>query len=358
MTSAGAGLTLARTFYDQIVRPLLDTPESLPYSAALLGEGSEVLGYDDPRSTDHAWGPRLQVFVQAADVEAVQARLEAQLPEMFQGHPVRFYAWQDDTVRHHVEVSTIERWLHQQLQTTLDDLDTAGWLAMPQQQLLQVTAGAVFHDDGGVLSRVRERLSYYPHDVWLWLLASQWRAIADCEPLLGRTAEAGDERGSRLAASMMVRLSMQMCFLQQRRYWPYGKWFGTAFKRLNVPPALTAALDRLMDAADGASRQEALVEVEQSLARRHNGLEVSPALDPSCQPFEVGIAGATRPFLVLNATRFQTACVTALQDDRLRRLEAVGAVDQLTHSNDTLVNFTTWRHHLTATYRSMLTAQA
>ena len=33
------------------------------YAAALLGPGSEVAGFDTQRSTDHDWGPRLQVFL-------------------------------------------------------------------------------------------------------------------------------------------------------------------------------------------------------------------------------------------------------------------------------------------------------
>jgi len=54
------GLELSRGFYHDVVRPLLG---DVRHSAGLLGWGSDVLGYDTARSTDHGWGPRLLVFV-------------------------------------------------------------------------------------------------------------------------------------------------------------------------------------------------------------------------------------------------------------------------------------------------------
>ena len=40
---------LSRAFYDEVVRPLV---AGHPHAAALLGWGSDVLGYDTARSTD------------------------------------------------------------------------------------------------------------------------------------------------------------------------------------------------------------------------------------------------------------------------------------------------------------------
>jgi hypothetical protein len=58
------------------VRPILEKHfPDLNYSAALIGHGSEVLGYDTPRSIDHHWGPQLQIFLSGNDYEKVQVRV-------------------------------------------------------------------------------------------------------------------------------------------------------------------------------------------------------------------------------------------------------------------------------------------
>ena len=65
------GLRLAGDFYAEVVRPLLEEEfPALRYAAALLGPGSEVLGFDTRRSADHDWGPRLQVFLDDAGADA------------------------------------------------------------------------------------------------------------------------------------------------------------------------------------------------------------------------------------------------------------------------------------------------
>lgn len=48
------GLELSRRFYWEAVRPVLDDAyPNLSHSAALIGHGSEVLGFDTPMSADH-----------------------------------------------------------------------------------------------------------------------------------------------------------------------------------------------------------------------------------------------------------------------------------------------------------------
>ena len=91
------GLELSRLFYVEAVRPILD--DAFPgrqHAAALLGDGSEVIGYDSPRSTDHDWGPRVLLFLADADHAALERRvvetLADRLPREFRGYPTSFGA--------------------------------------------------------------------------------------------------------------------------------------------------------------------------------------------------------------------------------------------------------------------------
>ena len=112
------GLRLAGEFYADAVRPLLDQEfPGLGHAAALLGPGSEVLGFDTERSTDHDWGPRLQLFLGADDAERlagpITEMLAGRLPAAFRGYPVAFEATGEpgEGARHRVEVTGLGRWL-------------------------------------------------------------------------------------------------------------------------------------------------------------------------------------------------------------------------------------------------------
>jgi hypothetical protein len=318
------GQELAKTLYGEVVAPLLgDTP----HSAALLGTGSDVLGFDTERSTDHDWGPRMHVFVEG-DVEAVRQAVDAGLPDEFHGWPVR-YGWDDVPVSSHVVVTTLDDWLPAHLGfDPRHGIATANWLATPQQVLLELTSGAVFHDGLHELDSVRAALAWYPDEVWLWLLACQWRRIDQEEPFVGRTAEVGDELGSRVLAARLTRDAMRLSLLQERRYAPYSKWLGSAFRRLEAHETLGEPLRALVAATDFETREARLIEVVQRLAARHNALGVTALVDEAVGLFH------ERPFRVLGSARFVDACLEKVVDPWLRSLPLTGAIDQFVDSTD------------------------
>ena len=90
-----AGLRLSAEFFQEAVAPILATNfRGVPYSAALIGSGSEVLGFDTEMSSDHHWGPRVMLFLREADHAryhtALHRSLSDQLPRTFHGYPTNF----------------------------------------------------------------------------------------------------------------------------------------------------------------------------------------------------------------------------------------------------------------------------
>jgi hypothetical protein len=319
------GLELARGFYADVVGPLLG---GVRHSAARLGEGSDVLGFDTPRSTDHGWGPRLQVFVEAADVAATVTVIDRGLPDTYRGWPV-WFGWDDVPVSHHVEIDTIDGWLDRRLALPCPEaMGVIDWLATPQQLLLEAISGEVFHDGLDELRRVRDGLAWYPDQVWRWLLACQWQRIGQEEAFVGRTAEVGDELGSRLIVGRLARDLMRLCFLIERRYAPYSKWLGSAFGKLAAAGEVRPALERAVEAGNVAAREVAMTEAYEAVARRHNALELVDPVEASVRPFH------GRPYLVIGASRFVEACLAGVDDPILRSLPLVGGIDQLADSTD------------------------
>ena len=90
-----SGIDLSREFFHDVVRPLLDEAiPDVPYSAALIGRGSEVLGFDDEMSRDHNWEPRVVLFLRPDDLarwgDDVEAILKRSLPAHYREQATDF----------------------------------------------------------------------------------------------------------------------------------------------------------------------------------------------------------------------------------------------------------------------------
>lgn len=341
------GLRLSGLFYTEAVRPLLDAHfPALIHSAARLDEGSDVLGYDTPRSRDHHWGPRLQLFLSEADYHAVNCDvdrlLRTKLPVQILGYPTNFSPLEIDggwmskiesgPVNHGVMIQTLSSFSERYLNlSALQVPSTPDWLTMPSQCLRTVTSGHVFHDGLGTLGLFRERLSYYPDDIWLYLLASQWRRISQEEPFVGRTGDVGDEIGSRMIAARLVMDIMNLCFLMERIYPPYIKWLGTAFTELKCAKHFEPVLGRILDADHWQSRESELATAYSMVAMLHNELGITEPQPTQASSFH------DRPYQVIHADRFCEAIRKTIVSDEIRDLPPyLGSIDQYVDSTDVL----------------------
>ena len=334
-----SGIELARRFYEQAVRPLLG---DRPHAAALLGEGSEVLGFDDAVSVDHDFGPRLQLFLPAG----AGAPVLDGLPATFEGFPTVF-ADPDQhggEPSHRVETTTVGGFFAARLGADpATGMGLADWLLTPTQALATLTAGAVFHDPDGELARYRERLRWYPDDVWRYALAAGWLKVAQEEAFVGRAGAAGDDLGSRLVATRLARELVRLAFLVERRWAPYPKWLGRSFAGLALADRLGPLLAAATAAPGWRDREAALVEAASLTAAATNDLGLAVPVDPAPRRYY------TRDIQVLGADRYTVALAAAITSPELRALldrlggrhggpigRLPGTIDQATDSTEIL----------------------
>ena len=329
-----SGLELAELFYADVVAPIVDKAlAGVSYSAALIGWGSEVQGFDTQRSTDHAWGPRMQLFLGRneflARANELDALLDHELPAEFRGYPVRFAFPSDAPARHWVHVTDLRDFFTEHLGADpAGGLATSVWLTVPTQVLRELTGGMVFHDGLGLLEPYRKELAWFPDDVWRYVLACQWMRLSQEEPFVGRCGEVGDDLGSAVVAARQVRDLMKLCLLMNRVYPPYSKWLGTAFAALPCALGLTPHLSDALSARRWQEREQHLSSAYEIAAGLHNELGLTEPLDVEVRYFH------DRPFRVLDAYRFTNALVSTISDPALSALPPVGAIDQYVDNTD------------------------
>lgn len=340
------GLKLSGMFYKEIVKPLMETYfPKIPYSAALIGYGSEVLGFDTPQSRDHEWGPRLRLFLTEEDYRQYSNEInqcfQENLPYTFKGYSTNFGPQDEDgvglpqeidsgPVNHRIYIHTIRGYFEDILGINpYDEIQILDWLTFPQQILLEITAGEVYFDGLNQLHKMRKKFSYYPDGVWRYILAAQWGRIAREEAFVGRCEDVGDELGSQIIAAGIIRQLMKLCFLMEKRYAPYSKWLGSAFAKLSCAEKLTPVFKNVLRSTSWKEREKHLSQAYREIARLHNALGITAPLDTSVSLFH------NRPYLVIHAGRFAEEIRKSIKNEELRKLKMkIGAIDQLTDWTD------------------------
>ncbi len=339
------GMELCQRFYEEAVRPLLVTNyPQLRYSAGRLERGSDVMGFDTHQSRDHHWGPRVTLFLAEADLvsvgESIMELMARQLPFEVMGYPTHFANPDIDggliaftgerPINHGVTLATVRGFTEEYLGVdATQPVDDLAWLTMPSQHLRTLRSGRVFHDGLGLLGLVRQRLDWYPHDIWLYLMANQWRRIDQLEPFLGRCGDVGDELGSRLIGGRLIGEIMKLAFLIEKEYVPYAKWLGSAFARLENGRRLESIFLFILETRTWRERELWMNRAYLHLGEMHNKLGVTESVEVRVANFH------SRPYLVPHSDRFVDALHEAIESEVVKALPRhVGGVGQFVDSTD------------------------
>lgn len=358
------GLKLSRLYFEQVVNPILAKHDKqLHYAAGLIGPGSEVLGFDDSMSTDHDWGPAVTIFLtdyNAHLIFGIDELMRYDLPHNFKGYSTN-YIYSPETpdsqvmaittrgaINHQVKSVTLRDYFMEFLAWDIDHRpDVIDWLTFPSQKLRAITSGAVFHDGDGELTHIRARLAWYPDNIWLYLMMAQWKRIGEEEHLMGRAGYIGDELGAGIITNRIISDVMRLCFLMEREYAPYAKWFGTAFQQLECAEILSPLLRRMQLAENWEQRQLAYTKVIEFLIEKHNQLKITEPIFATTKKFH------TRPFLVSGGGSIASKIQRAIDSPDVKKLfdlpTPIGGIDQISDETS-LKEFVAWRKKLRYLY--------
>ncbi|MEZ4556139.1 MAG: DUF4037 domain-containing protein [Caldilineaceae bacterium] len=234
---------VSHRFFDDIVKPILAEhfPDELAVAAiGVFGHGSEALRMDDAYSSDHHWGLRIDALfphdIFVARGAEMREQVSALLPPSYEGHSLR--------AAHVAGAGLAPESLQHFLVRTIG-IDHAPrsyveWLQIPEEDVIHVINGEVWHDPTGEFSGVRTVLNgYYPEPVRLRRIAHWCRYFSGMGAYaLKRAILRDNDYYANITFTRAIRLGVQLAFLLEKQYFPYDKWtyaYFTLLPRLAAP---------------------------------------------------------------------------------------------------------------------------
>jgi hypothetical protein len=233
----GSIVALSRGFFQEIVLPILERefPDETRVSAfGLFGYGSEAYGLDDAFSRDHHWGLRIDALT--PDSVPAERRTEmvacagAQVPSHYQGMPLR----EGHLPGAGLTMDSLPAFLRRTIGLERAPLTHVEWLQIPEEDILHVVNGEVWHDPSGEFTAVRGAFAgHYPEPVRRRRIAHWCRYFSGMGSYaLKRALLRSDWFYAATAFGKAIRWGVQLAFLLERQYFPYDKWLMAHLRRL------------------------------------------------------------------------------------------------------------------------------
>jgi hypothetical protein len=233
----GGILGISRDLFFEVVKPVLEREfpaETAQTAFGLFGYGSEALGLDDELSRDHHWGVRIDGLmpdtVPLARREEIRQAVQAALPSSFRGHSLR----EGHLAGAGLTLDGLQAFLVRTIGIDHVPRTDVEWLHVPEEEIVHITNGEVWHDPGGRFTAVRQAFqNHYPEPVRRRRIAHWCRYFSGMGSYaLKRAILRGDEFYAATAFGKAIRWGVQLAFLLDRRYYPYDKWLMAFFVRL------------------------------------------------------------------------------------------------------------------------------
>jgi len=244
-------IEVSHQFFEQVVKPILEKhfPQETAQTAfGVFGYGSEALKLDDEYSRDHHWGLRIDALM-PDDIfqnkrDEMMRVLGANLPPTFQGHSLR----EGHVAGAGLAPDSLEAFLIRTIGIDHAPETYQEWLNLPEEDVMHIINGEVWHDSAGRFTAIRQHLNnYYPEPVRQRRIAHWCRYFSGMGSYaLKRAILRNNHFYATTAFGKAIRWGVQLAFMLDKQFYPYDKWLMAFFTRL---PRLYHPLSPLVDEA-------------------------------------------------------------------------------------------------------------
>ena len=248
------GIDAARQWYESAGKPMLEREfgdVASQIAVGRAGHGSECFGYDDEVSRDHDYFTGFQLWITEEAERAFGFRLErayARLRKEFPPDGEGAASGNSELGDAEDGVTVIGDFYRRHLGFPGVPENWRQWLYTPDHAFAEATNGAVFRDDLGIFSGIRDMiLNGMPEDVRRKKIAARAVFMAQSGQYnYMRCLRHGEPGAAALALDEFVRNAAQMVFLLNRRFAPYYKWVFRAMRDLPKLGGMSDGLTSLL----------------------------------------------------------------------------------------------------------------
>lgn len=189
---------------------------------ALVGVGSECLGFDDKISEDHDFSSRCQLFLDDSDYKTYKSDLESSLKIFCKDLEFMVSNLKDINL----EIMPISNFYKYYTLFENGPKTEFEYRKVPMDLLCVATNGKVFLDNLGKFSEIRNRLlNFYPEDIRLKKIAFQLNKMAQSGQYnYSRMIKRGDTVAANIAQGEFVKHYLEFVHLLNKKYMPFYKW--------------------------------------------------------------------------------------------------------------------------------------
>lgn len=255
-------IAIDRAFYENCAAQKLH--EQFPeyesrIAVGLVGEGSDIFGFDDEISRDHDFDIGFCMWLNAQDYAAVGAKLQTFYMNLMntEGKLFARYAFGREVTlaSDHIDgrrgAMEIYRFYGGILRLNFDKdkfFKQKYWIYAEPRFLATVTNGEVFRDDLGQFTEMRnEILNFYPERSRLIKLAEQMHLFSHGgQSNYPRMMARKDYVAVHQCIDQTITCAMNIAYLLDKKYPPYYKWTHRGLSRLSILPELSGLLEELV----------------------------------------------------------------------------------------------------------------